>query len=64
MAGEDNLAQLFDAWRDDIDSEPFPVFSVTTLAAPRYRRQARGDGRRGFSEFYAALRTSRRAKAR
>jgi hypothetical protein len=61
MAGEDDLAQLFDAWRDDIDSEPFPAFAVP---APRYGISARRDGRRGFGEFYSALRTSRRAKAR
>jgi hypothetical protein len=61
MVGEDDLAQLFDAWRDDIDSEPFPAFIVP---APSYRRSARRDGRRGFSEFYRALRSSRRAKAR
>jgi hypothetical protein len=61
MAGEDDLAQLFDAWRDDIDSEPFPAF---TVPAPRYGRSARRDGRRGFGVSYRALRTSRRAKAR
>jgi hypothetical protein len=39
MAGEDRLMEMFDAWREDIDSVPFPQFSVvsTAIRVPRMR---------------------------
>ncbi|MCU1683711.1 MAG: hypothetical protein JWQ81_4450 [Amycolatopsis sp.] len=39
MAGEDLLTQMFDAWREDIDSVPFPQVSdpTGTVKVPRMR---------------------------
>jgi len=37
MTAEDVLAQLFDAWRKDIDSVPLPEF--TTLLIPEQTRR-------------------------
>jgi hypothetical protein len=39
MAGEDQLTQLFDAWRADIDSVPFPQVSdlAKKVRVPRMR---------------------------
>ncbi|PXY21734.1 hypothetical protein DI005_14820 [Prauserella sp. PE36] len=42
MAQEDTLDRLLRAWREDIDSEPFPVISDVVL--PRQiRRRLRDD---------------------
>ncbi|PXY27286.1 hypothetical protein [Prauserella muralis] len=38
MADEDTLDRLLRAWRDDIDSEPFPVISDVVLPRQTRRR--------------------------
>lgn len=37
MADEDTLDRLLQAWREDIDSEPFPV--IADVALPRQTRR-------------------------
>ncbi|MEU3271924.1 hypothetical protein ABZ639_13825 [Saccharomonospora sp. NPDC006951] len=37
MAHDDALDRLLQAWRDDIDSEPFPV--ISEVALPRQTRR-------------------------
>lgn len=52
MAGEDRLMEMFDAWREDIDSVPFPQFSTLepAIRVPRMREPLAaefGHGHRG-----------------
>jgi hypothetical protein len=49
MAGEDLLTQMFDAWRADIDSVPFPQLSdlTGTVKVPRMREPLPIEMRRG-----------------
>jgi hypothetical protein len=64
MAGEDELTRMFEAWRNDIDSEPFPEFTVGSRPeTPRHQRSPRRGGWRRFSGLYFAMRTSGRAKS-
>jgi hypothetical protein len=37
MADADNLNDLFQAWRDDIDSVPFPQFNELLIPAQKSR---------------------------
>ncbi|MEC3981762.1 hypothetical protein [Amycolatopsis sp. H20-H5] len=37
MADADRLDQLFDAWREDIESVPFPQFSELLIPAQKSR---------------------------
>ncbi|WP_199730388.1 hypothetical protein [Amycolatopsis panacis] len=39
MSESDLLCQMFDAWRKDIDSVPFPQFTVLTIPPQRTRAQ-------------------------
>ncbi|NIJ13437.1 hypothetical protein FHU38_003781 [Saccharomonospora amisosensis] len=41
MVHEDALDRLLRAWREDIDSEPFPV--ITDVVLPRQRRRQVGN---------------------
>ncbi|MFD9891853.1 hypothetical protein ACFWY9_21135 [Amycolatopsis sp. NPDC059027] len=45
MSETDLLDQLFQAWRDDIESVPFPQF--TELLIPPQQTRAEMDARRG-----------------
>jgi hypothetical protein len=62
MAAEDQLTRMLQAWREDIESVPFPVFTVdsrpdTPVPAPR-------SGWERFSGLYHSIRSSGDAKAR
>jgi hypothetical protein len=60
MAGEDEeLARMLTAWRNDIDSVPFPTFDIATLPVPTQpipiqRQPERTRGLRGLARMMRA----------
>lgn len=62
MAGEDEeLTRMLTAWRNDIDSVPFPTFDVATLSLPAptqpipiQRQPERTRGLRGLARMMRA----------
>ena len=65
MAGEDDeLARMLDAWRNDIDSVPFPAFDVGILPVTLPHRPARRRGWRELSRLHRVMRVRKKAKAR
>jgi len=67
MAGEDEeLVRMLAAWRNDIESVPFPTFDVETLPIstqpiPTQRQPERTRGLRGLARI---MRISKDEKAR
>jgi hypothetical protein len=60
MSESDLLCRMFDAWRKDIDSVPFPQFTVLTIPPQQTREQV--DARQGAG--HVSKPTPRRAGPR
>jgi len=62
MAAEDQLTRMLKAWREDIDSVPFPV--ITAGSGPEASVPAPRNGWDRFSGLYHSIRGSKDTKAR